>query len=148
MRPSDLKLLKLGERQAREQADELALRDARAQVEQRTRQLTRLENLVSGSSYPLEVRLGILGDAIWIFVPGELYQVFQRVIRERFSPRPMFVTTLTNDWQPGYIPAANSYGYEIYQEVIAATAPGCLELLIESISRRIRTLIDDGMWSV
>ena len=78
----------------------------------------------------------------------ELYQVFQRVIRERFSPRPVFVTTLTNDWQPGYIPAASSYGYEIYQEVIAATAPGCLELLIESISRRIRTLIDDGMWSV
>lgn len=136
------------ERQAREQADELAVRDARAQVEQRTRQLTRLENLVSGSSYPLEVRLGILGAAIWIFVPGELYQVFQRVIRERFSPRPVFVTTLTNDWQPGYIPAASSYGYEIYQEVIAATAPGCLELLIESISRRIRTLIDDGMWSV
>ena len=65
-----------------------------------------------------------------------LYQVFQLTLRERFAPHPVFVTTLTNDWQPGYIPPASSYGYGIYQEVIAATAPGCLESLIEAITRR------------
>jgi hypothetical protein len=50
------------------------------------------------------LRLGILGDAIWVFVPGELYQVFQLTLRERFANQPLFVVTLSNDWQPGYIP--------------------------------------------
>ena len=62
---------------ARAANDELRVRDARAQVEQRTRQLTRLNNLVPGRSYPLTLRLGFLGDAVWVFVPGELYQIFQ-----------------------------------------------------------------------
>lgn len=126
---------------ARSANDEGRLRDCRAQVEQRTRQLTRLNNLVPGRSYPLTLRLGRLGDAIWIFVPGELYQVFQVALRNRFAPHPVFVTTLTNDWQPGYIPPAGTYGYEIYQEVIAATSPGCLETMIETITRHLKALL-------
>ncbi|MBI1347777.1 hypothetical protein GC163_15995 [bacterium] len=129
------------ESQARAETDELRVRDCRAQVEQRTRQLTRLNNLVPGRSYPLTLRLGILGEAIWVFVPGELYQIFQLTLRERFATHPVYVTTLTNDWQPGYIPPASTYGYEIYQEVIAATSPGCLESLIETISRRLTVLL-------
>jgi hypothetical protein len=125
------------EARARAAGDESRVRDCRAQVEQRTRQLTRLNNLVPGRAYPLTLRLGFLGDAVWVFVPGELYQIFQITLRERFAAHPVFVTTLTNDWQPGYIPPASTYGYEIYQEVIAATAPGCLESLIEMISRRL-----------
>ena len=72
-------------------------------------------------------------------MPGELYQTFQQTLRNRLAPHPVFVTTLTNDWQPGYIPPASSYGYAIYQEVIAATAPGCLETLIETILRRLES---------
>ena len=117
------------------------VRDCRAQVEQRTRQLNRLNNLAPGPTYPLKVQIGIVGDAVWVFVPGELYQIFQTSLRERFAPHPVFVTTLTNDWQPGYIPPASVFGYNIYQEVIAATSPGCLELLIESISRRLKILL-------
>lgn len=49
--------------------------------------------------------------------------------------------TLTNDWQPGYLPAASSYGYGIYQEIIAATAPGTLEALTESVCREIKQLV-------
>ena len=41
----------------------------------------------------------------------------------------------------GYIPPAFAFGYGIYQEVIAATAPGCLEVLIEAVSREIRALL-------
>jgi hypothetical protein len=52
------------------------------------------------------------------------------------------VTTITNDWQPGYIPPAATYGHGIYQEVIAATAEGSLETLIETISHRLETLLD------
>ncbi|MCY3004818.1 MAG: hypothetical protein NTV29_02450 [Planctomycetota bacterium] len=126
------------ESKARTASDELRIRDCRAQVEQCTRQLTRLNNLVPGRSYPLTLRLGIMGDALWIFVPGELYQIFQRTLRERFAGYPVIVATLTNDWQPGYIPPASVYGYEIYQEVIAATSPGCLELLIETITCRMK----------
>ena len=129
------------EGKAREAGDERRVRDCRAQVEQRTRQWNRLNNLVPGRSYPLEVQLGIVGEAAWVFVPGELYQVFQTMLRERFAPTPIFVTTLTNDWQPGYIPPANGFGYGIYQEVIAATSPGCLESLMESVSRRLRELL-------
>lgn len=136
------------ESRARAANDELRVRDCRAQVEQRTRQLNRLNHLAPGKSYPLTVQLGIVGHAVWIFVPGELYQVFQLTLRRRFAPYPVFVTTLTNDWQPGYIPPAGVYGYEIYQEVIAATAPGCLELLTESISRRLQTLLNQSPFKV
>lgn len=128
---------------ARAANDEGRIRDCRAQVEQRTRQLTRLNNLVPGRSYPLTLRLGKLGDAIWVFVPGELYQIFQLTLRERFAPHPVFVSTLTNDWQPGYIPPASTYGYEIYQEVIAATSPGSMETMIETISRRLKSILDE-----
>lgn len=129
------------EARARSAQDEQRVRDCRAQVEQRTRQLTRLDALADGKTHPLKLRLGRLGNAVWVFVPGELYQVFQTTLRDRFAPHPLVVVTLTNDWQPGYIPPASSYGYEIYQEVIAATAPGCLETLIETVSRRLRTLL-------
>jgi hypothetical protein len=128
------------ETQARAASDETWVRDCRAQVEQRTRQLNRLQHLTPGVFYPLTLRLGIVGNAIWIFVPGELYQIFQTTLRQRFAPRTVIVTTLTNDWQPGYIPPASTYGYGIYQEVIAATAPGCLEVLIEAVSRRLQLL--------
>lgn len=130
------------EQQARSENNTAAIRDCRAQVEQRTRQIDRLKHLVPGRSYPLRLRIGQVGNAIWIFVPGELYQVFQIELRNRFASHCVFVATLTNDWQPGYIPPASSFGYEIYQEVIAATAPGCLETLIEAVSRKLRAMIE------
>jgi len=133
------------ETQAREVGDENQLRTCRAQIEQRTRQLTRLNALAPGRACPFPVQIGQLGDAIWILLPGELYQAFQVVLRERFAPRPVIVATLTNDWQPGYIPPASTYGYGIYQEIIAATAPGCHEILIETISRHVEWLLSsDG----
>jgi hypothetical protein len=126
------------ETKARQAGDEARLRDCRAQIEQRTRQLTRLNALAPGRACPLPVLIGQLGDAIWVMLPGELYQSFQIALRERFAPRPVIVTTLTNDWQPGYIPPAATFGYGIYQEIIAATSPGCHETLVEAISRHVK----------
>lgn len=126
---------------AREAGNEARVRDCRAQVEQRTRQLARLAALAPGAAYPLEVRVGIVGDAIWVFTPGELYQVFQLELRRRFARRPVVVTTLTNDWQPGYVPPADTFGRGIYQEIIAATAPGSLEALTDSVARTIEELL-------
>ena len=128
---------------ARKSGDEAHLRICRAQIEQRSRQLTRLNALAPGRCWPLPVEIAILGDALWIFVPGELYQVFQLTLRTRFAPRPVVVCTLTNDWQPGYIPPASTYGYGIYQEIIAATSPGCLETLVETIAREVERMIGE-----
>ena len=61
------------------------------------------------------------------------------------SPREEFagvVCTLTNDWQPGYLPAASNYGYGIYQEIITAAAPGTLEALKESVWSEIGELVN------
>jgi hypothetical protein len=129
------------ESKAREVGNQDRVRDCRAQVEQRTRQLTRLRYLEPGRSYPLRCQVGWMGNVLWVFLPGEIYQVFQKTLRERFPGYAVVVTTLTNDWQPGYIPPASVYGYEIYQEVIAATSAGSLECLIESLSRSIKTMI-------
>jgi len=115
-------------------------RDCRAKVEQMTRQLARLETLPAGKTFPLRVTFGRLGDALWVLVPGELYQIFQLTLRERFAPRAVLVVTLTNDWHPGYIPAASSYGKGIYQEVISALAPGTLEALVESIAQLVERM--------
>lgn len=128
------------ERAAQAAGDWARQRDCRAKAEQMTRQLARLHCLPPGKTYPIPVTIGQMGDCLWVIVPGELYQVFQTALRQRFAPRPVVIATLTNDWQPGYIPAAASYGYGIYQDSISALAPGALETLIESVSRLLRAL--------
>jgi len=131
----------LEEQKAQAAGDLEEIRACRANAEQMTRQLARLNALAPGHICPLSVTFGIVGDAIWIFVPGELYQVFQTTLRARFAPHPVFISTLTGDWQPGYIPPAATFGYGIYQEVIAATAAGSLELLIEDVTRHLKKVL-------
>lgn len=128
------------EAEERDARDPIQKRDAHAMVEQMIRQLARLAAIPEGRSFPLSVELWHLGGAYWVFVPGELYQVFQTALRARFPNRTVIVSTITNGWQPGYIPPAATYGYGIYQEFIAAVAPGSLETLIESIARELRSM--------
>ena len=109
-----------------------------------TRQLARLASLPGGKAYPLPVSILRLGDSIWLFTSGELYQSFQVTLRERFPNFAIVVGTVTNDWQPGYLPAAGSYGYGIYQEIIAAVTQGSLEALTETVSREIRALLESA----
>jgi hypothetical protein len=129
------------EEQARSAEDAFRLRECRAHGERMRRQLARLASLPAGRTYPYTVTLAQLGDALWIFTPGELYQVFQTTLRSRFPNHAVVVSTVTGDWQPGYVPPAASYGYEIYQEEIAAVAPGCLEVLMETVTREIKELL-------
>lgn len=126
---------------ARAANDTARVSECRARSEQMSRQLTRLAALPPGKAYPLQVSLSRLGDALWVFVPGELYQEFQLEVRERFPRFAVVVATLTNDWQPGYLPAASSYGYGIYQDVIAAVSPGSLEALTETVCREIAAMV-------
>ncbi|MBI1832134.1 MAG: hypothetical protein HYR84_11870 [Planctomycetes bacterium] len=125
------------EAKARAAKDDPKARDCRAMVEQMNRRITRLSSIPPGKAFPYRVNLLRLGDALWILVPGELYQTFQTTLRARFPSQPLIVATLTNDWQPGYVPAASAYGYGIYQDSIACVAPGSLETLIEAIAREI-----------
>jgi hypothetical protein len=125
---------------ARTANDTTRVRDCRAQVERMNRQLARLAFLPAGKAYPFPVVIRRLGGALWIFTPGELYQVFQTTVRDRFPDIAIVVATLTNDWHPGYVPPAATYGKGIYQETIAAVGPGSLEVLIESVIREIGKL--------
>jgi hypothetical protein len=115
-------------------------RDCRAHVERMTRQLIRLRALPSGKTYPYRISIGRTGTALWVLCPGELYQTFQTTLRSRVPDNAVIVATLANDWQPGYLPTAESYGHGIYQETIAVLAAGSLEMLIESVCKECKLL--------
>ncbi|MEX2176144.1 MAG: hypothetical protein WD872_17410 [Pirellulaceae bacterium] len=126
---------------ARASGSEDELRNCRARCEQLTRQVARLALLPAGAAYPYSVNLLRLGNAVWLFLPGELYQVFQTTLRRRFPRQALLIATLANDWQPGYLPAAGAYGKGIYQDEIAAVAQGSLEQLIAAVGDEIERLI-------
>ena len=132
------------EAKARAANDTTRVSECRAKAEQMTRQLARLAALPPGPAYPFNVSVLRIGGALWVFTPGELYQHFQRTVRECFPEYAVVVATLTNDWQPGYLPVASSYGHGIYQDVIAAVAPGSLEEVIERVCRELRELTHSG----
>lgn len=115
-------------------------RDCHAQVERMTRQLARLQALPQGPAFPVTVTVGRTGNVLWVMAPGELYHVFQTTLRDRFPGKAVVVITLTNDWQPGYLPTESSYGKGIYQETIAVLAAGSLERLLEASSRELMAL--------
>lgn len=128
----------LEETAARMAGDAARISECRARAEQMTRQMSRLASLPPGRAYPLPLCIARMGGAIWVFTPAELYQSFQVTLREQFPDSSVLVATVTNDWQPGYIPPATSYGHGIYQEIIAATAPGSFEALTAEVVRQIR----------
>jgi hypothetical protein len=128
------------ESRARESGDLVGARDCRAMVEQMTRRLTRLAALPPGKMFPFPINVWRLGEAIWILVPGEHYQFLQTALRARFPGRSIVVVTLTDDWLPGYVPPAATFGYGIYQESIALLAPGSAEVLVEEIARNVEAL--------
>jgi len=130
------------EKFARADHDDARAADCRARAEQMTRQLARLAALPPGPAYPFRVAALRWGGAVCVLCPGELYQVFQRDLRARFPGVPIVVSTVTNDWQPGYLPPASSYGYGIYQEVISAVAPGALETVLEVTAREVKALLN------
>jgi hypothetical protein len=123
---------------AHQAGDATKARDCRAMVERMTRWLTRLAVLPPGQAFPLPVTLWQMGDALWVAVEAEHYQLFQRALRERFPGTPIMVMTLANGSRPTYLPTTDAYGRGIYQESIAVLAPGCLELLIEAVGAQLQ----------
>jgi hypothetical protein len=132
----------LGRWQAEEQAalnagDTARAQDCRAMVERMTRWLNRLASLPPGKTFPLPVVLWQMGDAFWLAVEGEYYQLFQVSLRQRIPGTPLVVATIANGSRPTYLPPRETYGKGIYQESIAILAPGSLEQVIAQIGRQI-----------
>jgi hypothetical protein len=124
--------------------DERRARDARAMAERQTRVLTRLATLPPGKTYAFPITLWQLGDAVWVFVEGEHYNVLQRALRQRFPQVPIIVATLVNGSRVFYVCPADSFGKGLYQESVAVLAPGSLETLIDEIGREIEQMLKEN----
>jgi hypothetical protein len=125
------------EESARNAGDQKKARDCHALVEREDRWLLRLSTLPTSGHFPFPVVLWQMGDALWLAVEAELYNVFQRALRQRCPGVPLVVMTLLNGSRPTYLPPAEVYGKNIYQESIAVLAPGSLEQLIDGVGRQI-----------
>ncbi len=111
--------------------------DARAMVERMNRWTTRLSALPPGDNFPFPITMCRIGDALWLAVEGEPYNVLQRTLRERFPDVAIVVMVLANGSRAWYLPTAETYGTGTYQESMANLESGSLELLIEVISQEI-----------
>jgi hypothetical protein len=117
-------------------SDSVESRNVHALIEQMSRQIMRLEALPPGEAYPLPVTVWQAGGAVWLCLAGEHYSLLQTTLRRRFAT-PIFVSTITDGWQPGYLPTAETYGKGIYQEIIAMVAAGALDRVIEEVSAQL-----------
>jgi hypothetical protein len=135
--------LRHDERAARDAGNDDSAADLRARVEQMNRQIMRLEALPPGDAFPLRVTVLWLGHAVWAFVAGEHYSALQTRLRERFPGVPILLTTITDGWQPGYLPTAETYGKGIYQEAIAMLAPGTLERVTDELASQIAEWVSE-----
>ena len=130
-----------------EESNALAVNDregaqnARAFVERKTRELSRRSQLPPGSALPYRITLWRMGDALWLAVEGEPYNLLQRRLRERFSNLPIVVEALAYGSRVSYLPPADVYGKDIYQESIAVLAPGSLERLVEEVGQAIEAML-------
>jgi hypothetical protein len=132
------------EREALARGDMAKARDCRALVERHTRWLTRLAALPPGRSFPLPITLWRMGDAFWLAVEAEHYQLLQTALRGRLPGVPIVVMTIANGSRAAYLPTAETYGKGIYQESIAVLARGSLEKLIEALGREMAAWLGRG----
>jgi hypothetical protein len=134
-----------GEWQAKEQAalsagDDRTAQEARAMVERCTRAITRWSQAPAGDTFPYELTFLRLGDAVWVFGEGELYQDFQRELRRRCPQRTLIIGELADGWRCTYLPTRDTYGKGIYEEQVALLAPGCLERVIDAAVASLASL--------
>ena len=134
---AELKRFQADEEDARAAGDTQRASDCRAMAERKRRLLYRLSQLPRGDAFPLQVVLWRMGDAFWLGVQGESYNLLQTELRQRFPGTPIVVASIAADWGAAYLPPKTIYDTGIYQESIAVVAAGSLEQLIESIATRI-----------
>lgn len=121
--------------------DAVRARDARAMSERMTRSLMRVGHLPPGDWYPYTVQLWRMGDAVWLALSGEHYNLLQRELRRRFPHTPILVGTIANGYDVSYLLDKDSFGKGLYQEEVAVLAPGSLETLIEAVAAQLTNLL-------
>ncbi len=124
------------EQAARDAGDDERAADLRALVERKSRLITRLVCLPS-DLYPFRTVVWRVGDAVWVAVQGEPYQILQRELRRRFPGVPVVVAVLADGWGASYLPPAELYGQGVYQETVAVVSAGSLEHVIDNLTARI-----------
>ncbi|MEX0641171.1 MAG: hypothetical protein WD468_00640, partial [Pirellulales bacterium] len=129
------------EEAARSSGNATTAAEMRALAERARRQLTRLRSLPQGKAFSYQVDLLRLGDAVWLAVEGEPYNLLQRELRQRLPDVPLIVSVLAGGWRPAYLPTRDAYGKGIYQETVAVLAPGSLETLIERVAAEIGRIL-------
>jgi hypothetical protein len=136
----DLERWKAEEAVARQAGDEMRAADCRSKAEQMIRLIDRMALLPGTPEYPLGVMLLRTGDAFWLAVEAEHYNVLQRELRRRFPDVAVVVMTLMDSGRVAYLPTADTYGKGVYQEIIAMLAPGSLETLIEAVAEQMTAM--------
>jgi hypothetical protein len=126
--------------EAIKKGDEKTARDAGAYAERCKRLIARLNKLSNLTYYPLTFHVYRIGDSIWVFIEGEIYNKLQTELRKRFPEFVVIVVTLCGSWLVGYIPPSDLYGKGIYQEQVSLLAPGSLEKLLNAIEYEISKL--------
>ncbi len=129
------------EETAREAGDAIAERDAHAMAERSRRWIARLENLPGGETYTCQYRVLRTGDAIFATVLGEPYSNLQTELQDRFPDVVVIVSPISSNLQAAYLLPRDRYGLGLYQEEPSPLAPGCLELLIDSVGNSIEQIL-------
>jgi len=138
---AELASARAAEAKALADGDASLARDARAMAERATRSLTRVGLLPPGETYPFPLVVWRVGDAVWIALDGEHYNVLQRTLRERFPDVTLVIGTLANGSNVWYLPDADSFGKGLYQEEASILAQGSLEAVIEAATAAIREVM-------
>ena len=120
--------------------DAVAMRDARAMIERATRRLIRVAHLPETSTITYKVPLCKMGDAIWVSLNGEHYNILQTALRKRFPKHTLIIGTIANGSDVWYLPDAQSFGKGLYQEEASILSQGSLEKLIAALDNAIREL--------
>jgi hypothetical protein len=130
------------EKSAIAKGDAEGIRNAHAMVERTTRRLIRIAPLPPGGSYPYPVIAWRIGDAIWLALDGEHYNLLQRTLRARFPQVPLIIGTIANGSTVWYLPDVTSYGLGLYEEEVSVLAQGCLEAVMEAATNAIQKLVE------
>lgn len=124
--------------------DATATRDARAMIERATRRLIRVAHLPDTSTIAYKVPLWKMGNAIWVSLNGEHYNVLQTELRRRFPNHTLIIGTVANGSDVWYLPDTESFGKGLYQEEASIFSQGSLEKLISAIDNALHELTDDA----
>lgn len=126
---------------ALDRGDTAAARDQHAMIERLSRAITRWEACPPGETFPFQVALLRMGEALWIFVESEPYQWLQTELRRRYPSWTIMVVVLLDGWRCAYLPRDEMYGSGVYPDQISMAARGSLETVVDAIADEIAALL-------